>query len=199
MIPVLVKQFYLSELTIIMIGTGAKAIALALKGFSTETWMLYLDCPLQLIAGPCFSCLLAMATKLSDLRDSTKIICLSMISWIILKCAGTLLITTVALKMYAIFQGSTFILLTISVLLIFGCTLWLSANLKVHQHQTLLENVRLIESSSSVLDVDSEQWLLDACTNDSYSNGDDDIPEECPNVINSKETCTSSQTPSPVA
>lgn len=174
---VLVKSFYMSELTILMITTSCKTISFALTSFATETWMFYLNCPLEIVNGLGSSCFFALIMRVSNPKDTRKMICLTMIYWTIFESAGTLLTTTMALKLYAILPLLPFITLSCVTLVIFGCMLWLTVNMKSFKHQTLLDNVRLSESNDSVLEIDAEQWLVDAYENDSTSTTVEEIED----------------------
>lgn len=173
LIPILVQHFYLGELTILMIALAFKAIALALANFTMETWMMYINIPLEMMTGLGMSCLVTVIVKLSKQKDTKKILCLAVIGWIVVECVSRLVTRATIIALYSTYHGSVFVMLTATTLTMFGVILWLSADLKTYHHKTLLDNVKISTADDSdVVEVDAEQWLLDAYKHSDTSDGD---------------------------
>ena len=180
LMPVMTKHFYLTELTIVMIATGCKCISLALTSFATESWMLYLNCPLAIVGGLTMSCLLAVLIRLSNPQDSRKLLCLTMLCWIVIECAGTLLTTVISIELHTTLYSNVFIVLVTVMIVVFCITLWLSINLKSHNKKSLLDDVRLIENKNGgAAEGEGEQWLLDAYE-DNAAITDTDVESDAP-------------------
>lgn len=181
--PVLVKKFYLNELTILMTALGSHVLSLALTSFSTESWMIYLTIPLDIVSGLAVTCCLAILTRLVNIQDIGKVFSIMMMSWIVCECFGALLATVIALQLYSLFHGSACIILAVILMGLFGVTLWLSHNLQTYHHQVLLDNVKATDEGgdTSSLEMEAEQWLLDAyennvCDDDNHSS-DEQSPD----------------------
>ena len=169
----------MSELTLLMISIAARVLSLAVTGFATETWMVYLTIPLDAVSALAVTCCLTVLTQLSNLADIGKIFSFMMIAWVVSECAGALLSTVIALELYNVFHGSAFIILAVSLLILFGCILWLAVNVQTYQHQTLLDDVKVIDESGENpnVETEAEQWLLNAYEN-AACNTDNEPPYE---------------------
>ncbi|XP_067930653.1 uncharacterized protein [Watersipora subatra] len=163
LIPIIVKQFDLSELTAVMIAIACKAISLALTSFAIESWMMYLTLPLQIVDGACLSCLLTILTRLASHKDIRRILCLTFIFRIILESLGSRLTLFTATWLNIKLYNSAFGVLAFAMVSTFAGALWVSGNLKAYKHQTLLENISLTEECESSEDIMANDWLLNAC------------------------------------
>lgn len=173
LLPLLENCLYLTELTIFMVAIGFKVISLALTSFAVESWMLYLNLPLEAVNGMGLNCLLTVVIKLSNNKDVGKILCLSMIGWITIESGSLILSSLIAAKLYPLFHGSALVIMAGVMLGLFGCILWLSVNLRTHKHHMLLQRMHMPDDSD--LEVEAEQWLLDAykISESSSDTGDD--------------------------
>lgn len=170
----------MSELTLLMICIAARVLSLAVTGFSTETWMVYLTIPLDSVSGLAITCCLTIITQLSKSQDIGKVFSFMMIGWVVSECVGALISTVIALELYNVFHGSAFIILAVCMMILFGCVLWLSVNIQTYQHQTLLKDVKVCNDvgSSSNLEIEAEQWLLNAYENAACTTNDETAPYE---------------------
>lgn len=176
--PILVKQLQLTELTVMMATLGFKVISLVLTGFSMESWMVYLNLPLEFMIGIGTCCMFTLIIKLSDSTSVPKVLSATTITWIIGEVVGEIMTNTTMSKLNVIFRGSTFLVLAVVMVILFSLLLWLSIDLRAHQHKILLDNVKLTDAEDEELEIEAEQWLLNAYGKESGSSDNEDANQD---------------------
>jgi len=166
--PILVKQLQLTELTVMMATLGFKVISLVLTGFSMESWMVYLNLPLEFMIGIGTCCMFTLIIKLSDSTSVPKVLSATTITWIIGEVVGEIMTNTTMSKLNVIFRGSTFLVLAVVMVILFSLLLWLS----------MLDNVKLTDAEDEELEIEAEQWLLNAYGKESGSSDNEDANQD---------------------
>lgn len=164
MLPrLLIRYANASEITVVMVALGFKVLSLGFTSFAVETWMMYLNLPIELLAPLLIPCLLSLIHRLCGPGDCTQLYHILAATWLVAESITPLITTSIGLAIYKLFTGAVFLIIAAVMVIMFCAALWLSVDLQTHNHRSLLETFKPdSETAETSIQNGTEQWLLEA-------------------------------------